>query len=136
MSKTPAPQESAIRLVDRETGRNLPTADASGIVHASSRIRWTSPLVFEVHRMGPHEYEEHTTVGHQLLVNLGGPVRFGWQEGDRRCNANLPTGGLCIQSDGDSNAPHWRDTMTFATASIPPSMVEAALLERERRMES
>jgi AraC family transcriptional regulator len=127
MSSPAVAGESAIRLVDRETGRNLPTADASAVVRASSRVRWNSPLVFEVHRMGPHEYEEHVTVGHQLLVNLGGPVRFGWLEEGRRCDATLRTGDLCIQSDGDSNAPLWCDAMTFATASIPPSMVQDAL---------
>jgi len=80
--------------------------------------------------MGPHEYAEHVTVGHQLLVNLGGPVGFGWREGDRRHGATLATGGLCIQSAGDANAPLWRDAMTFATASIPPSMIAAVLLDR------
>jgi AraC family transcriptional regulator len=130
MSSAAVPQESAIRLVDAATGRDYPTANASAIVHSSSRVRWSSPLVLEVHRMGPHEYEEHVTVGHQLLVNLGKPVRFGWREGDRRCGGTLATGELCIQSEGDANAPLWRDEMTFATASIPPSMIAAALLDR------
>jgi AraC family transcriptional regulator len=130
MSSSAVPNESAIRLVDPATGRDYPTADASAVVHSSSRVRWSSPLVLEVHRMGPHEYEEHVTVGHQLLVNLGGAVRFGWREGDRRCGATLATGGLCIQSEGDANAPFWRDAMTFATASIPPSMIATALLDR------
>ena len=80
--------------------------------------------------MGPREYQEHVTVGHQLLVNLGGPVRSGWLEGSRRHEGTLATGGLCIQSDGDANAPLWRDSITFANAAIPPSMVEAALLDR------
>ena len=124
------PDESAIKLADRKTGRAYPTAGAPGVVHASARIRWNSPLVFEIHRMAPHEYEEHVTIGHQLLVNLGGPVRFGWLEGSRRCEAILAPGGLCIQSDGDANAPRWRDTMTFATASIPLSMVDETLLDR------
>jgi AraC family transcriptional regulator len=124
------PEESAIKLVDPKTGRAYATAGAPGVVYASARIGWNSPLVFEVHRMGPHEYEEHVTIGHQLLVNLGGPVRLGWLEGSRRREATLATGGLCIQSDGDANAPRWRDAMTFATASIPPSMVDAALLDR------
>jgi len=80
--------------------------------------------------MGPREYEEHVTVGHQLLVNLGGPVRFGWLEGGRRREGTLANGGLCIQSDGDANAPLWRDSIMFANAAIPPSMVEAALQGR------
>jgi len=130
MTSSAVTDESAIRLVDPATGRDYPTADASAILHSSTRARWSSPLVLEVHRMGPHEYEEHVTVGHQLLVNLGGPVGFGWREGDRRCTATLATGGLCIQSEGDANAPLWRDAMTFATASIPPSMIAAVLLDR------
>ena len=130
MSTAVRPEESAIKLVDRKTGRAYPTAGAPGVVHASARIGWNSPLVFEIHRMAPHEYEEHVTIGHQLLVNLGGPVRFGWLEGSRRREATLAPGGLCIQSDGDANAPRWRDTMTFATASIPLSMVDETLLDR------
>ncbi len=122
--------ESGIRLLDRKTGRAYGSADSAAILLASNRVGWSSPLVFEVHRMGPHEYEEHVTVGHQLLVNLGGPVRLGWREGDRRCEGTLAPGGLCIQSHGDANAPLWRDPMTFATASIPPSMVDAVLLDR------
>ncbi|MDC0667811.1 helix-turn-helix transcriptional regulator [Nannocystis radixulma] len=122
--------ESAIRLVDRKTGREYATAAASAVLHASARIPWRSPLVLELHRIPPYEHQEHVVVGHQLMVNLGGPVRFGWQEDDRRREAMFATGALCIQSEGDANAPFWRDEMTFATASIPPTMVEALLSDR------
>src|ERR1700755_3087851 len=122
--------ESAIRLVDVRTGRAYATADGPSVVLASTARVWSSPLVFEVHRMRAHEYEEHVVIGHQLMLNLGGPVRFSWREGDRRREDVLTTGALCIQSEGDSNAPSWRDEMFFATASIPPSMVEVLLSER------
>lgn len=122
-------EESAIRLVDPKTGRAYPTAEGASVVLASSRIYWRSPLVFEVHRMQPHEYQEHTVVGHQLMLNLGKPVRLGWREESRRREDWLLPGALCIQSSGDHNAPLWRDTMTFATAAIPPSMVDDLLLD-------
>jgi AraC family transcriptional regulator len=120
-------QDSAIRLRDHKTGLEYATAKGLAVVHASTRVRWGSPLVFEVHRMPPHEYSEHVVVGHQLMLNLGAPVRLGWREGDRRHDGTLTTGAICIQSDGDSNAPAWRDEMTFATASIPTSMVSSLL---------
>ncbi len=123
-------QDSDIRLVDRSTGLDYPTAAAPAVVYASGRGRWRSPLVFEIHRMPPHAYDEHVVVGHQLMLNLGSPVRLGWREGDRRHEEVLGTGALCIQSAGDANAPLWRDEMTFATASIPHSMVEALLRDR------
>jgi AraC family transcriptional regulator len=123
--------ESAIRLVDRKTGRRSPTATGSAVVLASRAHRsWRSPLVFEVHRMAPHEYDEHTTVGHQLMVNLGRPARLGWLEGSRRRENVLQPEHLCIQSDADSNAPRWRDELTFGTASIEHSMIEMLLGDR------
>ncbi len=80
--------------------------------------------------MAPHAYDEHRLVGHRLIVNLGGPVRFAWHNGDRGREAILPTGGLCLQSDGDTNAPAWADEMTFAAVAIPPALVESLLEER------
>lgn len=77
--------------------------------------------------MAQNEYPEHTTVGHQLMLNLGGPVRLGWLEDARRREATLGPGDLCIQSDGDSNAPRWADEMTFATASIAPAAIDELL---------
>jgi AraC family transcriptional regulator len=71
-------------------------------------------MVFEVHKMAPHEYDDHVVVGHQLMVNLGPTVRLAWKEGDRRREGYLATGALCIQSEGESNAPSWRDEMCFA----------------------
>src|ERR1700759_4084705 len=85
--------ESAIRLVCAETGQRLSTAVASDVVVASSNLRsWRSPLVFELHRMSDHEYREHTTLGHQLMINLGAPVRFGWLEDGRRRESTFGAG--------------------------------------------
>jgi len=125
-----AAEESRIRLLDPRTMREYATAGAPDVVHASASRGWSSPLVFEVHRMPAHEYDEHVTIDHQLLVNLGDPVSIGWKEDGRRREGVLARGALCIQSDSDANAPRWHGTMTFATAAIPPSMVNALLLDR------
>ncbi|MDF2692195.1 MAG: Transcriptional regulator, AraC family, partial [Labilithrix sp.] len=127
MSQLKPAEESRIRLVDEKTGRDFGTAAGSAIVRSSSRIAWRSPVVFEIHHMPAHEYEEHVTVGHQLLVNLGAPVGFGWREDGRRSEGVLKTGALCIQSDGAANAPRWDESMTFATAAIPPAMIQDLL---------
>jgi AraC family transcriptional regulator len=130
MVSTDGSSTSAIQLVDRKTGRIYPASDPFPTVHASGRVRWRSPLVFELHHVPPHEYEEHAVVGHQLFMNIGTPVRIGWRVDDRRHEAALHTGALCMQSDGEVNAPLWRDAMTFACASIPHSLVTAILRER------
>jgi AraC family transcriptional regulator len=122
--------ESEIRLVDPVTDRAYATAIGPAVLLSSGRRAWRTPLIFEVHRMPPQEYAEHLTVGHQLMLNLGGSVRLGWREGDRRCESTLTTGGLCIQSDGDANAPRWSGELTFATASIPASLVTTLLGDR------
>jgi hypothetical protein len=83
--------------------------------------------------MPAHEYDEHVTIDHQLLVNLGDPAGIGWKEDGRRREGVLARGALCIQSDSDANAPRWHGTMTFATAAIPPSMVDALLLDHGPR---
>jgi AraC family transcriptional regulator len=120
--------ESAICLLDRKTGLRSSTATGPAVVLASrAHPWWRSPLVFEVHRMPPHEYDEHTTVGHQLMINLGRPVRLGWLEGNRRREDVLKPEHICIQSDADANAPRWRDELTFGTASIEHSMIEMVL---------
>src|ERR1700754_873595 len=122
--------ESAIRLRDSSTGSVYPTATGPAVLLSSSLVSWRSPLVFEVHRMRAHEYEEHVVVGHQLLFNLGAPVRLGWLEEGRRHEGVLEPGAICIQSDGDANAPRWHAPMLFATAAIPAAMVAAAQPER------
>lgn len=122
-------EESAIKLVDSR-GRQFAAADGAAIVLSSAKANWRSPLIFEVHRMAPHAYDEHVLIGHRLIVNLGGAVRFGWKRGDRIREAALSTGGFCLQSEGDTNAPFWREEMTFAAAAIPPSAVEALLEDR------
>jgi AraC family transcriptional regulator len=125
------PEDSGIRLVDHVTGRPFPTAAGSDVVLASrTRAWWQSPLVFEVHQMSSHAYEEHTTEGHQLMINFGGPVPIGWLEDARRRESLLHPDHLCIQSDGDSNAPRWQGALTFATASIAPDAVDELLGEQ------
>ena len=123
--------ESTIRLLYARNGQWSPAALSTNVVLASSNQRgWRSPLVFEVHRMSDHEYGEHRTVGHQLMINLGGSVRLGWLEDGRRRESTFHREQMCIQSDGDSNAPRWQGELTFATASIKPAAVEALLGER------
>jgi AraC family transcriptional regulator len=91
---------------------------------------WAPSLTFEGHHMPPHVYREHVLVGHRLIVNLGDAVRFGWKRGDQTREASLQTGGLCLQTEGDLNAPFWRDEMTFAAVAIAPELVERLLEER------
>jgi AraC family transcriptional regulator len=119
--------ESVIALLDPRTGRPYAAAGASSVVLSSARVSWRSPLVFEVHRMADQAYAEHRSIDHRLIVNLGGPLRFGWHAGDAKREEILPTGGLCLQSDGETNAPFWREEMTFAAVAIPSAMVEALL---------
>jgi AraC family transcriptional regulator len=122
--------ESAIPLLDLSSGGRVAAASAGAVILSSARVGWRSPLVFEVHRMADAAYAEHRLVDHRLIVNLGAPLRFGWHAGDRRREEVLPTGGLCLQSDGETNAPFWRGEMTFAAVALPPAMVEALLEDR------
>lgn len=121
---------SAIPVVDPRTGRPYAAAPEAAVVLSSARQPWSSPLTFEVHRMAPHAFEEHLLVGHRLIVNLGAPVPFGWRRGDKAMDGVLPTGGLCLQSDGDSNAPRWSAEMTFAAVAVPPDLVARLLEDR------
>lgn len=82
--------------------------------------------------MAPHAYDEHVLVGHRLIVNLGAPVRFGWRRGDRPQEALQATGELCLQTEGDANAPFWSDEMTFAAIAIAPSLVDDLLQDMPR----
>jgi AraC family transcriptional regulator len=83
-----------------------------------------------VQRIAPSELSEHVLQDHRLLVNLGGPTRFGVRTGGRIFETLLPTGGFSIQSDGDSNAPFWRDELTLAAVAIKPALVERLLGDR------
>jgi AraC family transcriptional regulator len=122
---------SAIRLLYSREGQASSASLSTDVILASSGRRgWRSPLVFEIHRMTDHEYGEHRTLGHQLMINVGGAVRLGWLEGGRRCESEFRNQQLCIQSDGDSNAPRWQGELTFATVSIKPAMIESLLETR------
>jgi AraC family transcriptional regulator len=122
--------ESAIALLNPTTGQRYASADAAAVVLSSARAGWRKEFTFEVHRMAPYAYEEHILVGHRLIVNLGAPVRFGWRRGDKPQEALLQTGGFCLQSDGDVNAPSWSDEMTFAAVAFAPALVAALLEDR------
>ena len=122
--------ESAIALLNPTTGQRYASADAAAVVLSSARAGWRNDFTFEVHRMAPYAYEEHVLLGHRLIVNLGAPVRFGWRRGDKPREALLQTGGLCLQSEGDVNAPSWSDEMTFAAVAFAPALVEALLEDR------
>jgi AraC family transcriptional regulator len=123
--------ESTIRLLYARNGQRSGAALSTDVILASSNDRgWRSPLVFEIHRMSNHEYGEHRTLGHQLMINLAGSVRLGWLEDGRRCESEFGHEQMCIQSDGDTNAPRWQGDLTFATASIQPAMIESVLESR------
>jgi len=118
----------AIRVCDTRTGQPYSVSSGTEVVLASRACRvWRSPLLFEVHRKPRGEFREHTTINHQLMINLGSPVRLGWLEGDRRCESMLGPEHLCIQSDGDSNATRWNAEYAFATAAISPGLIDTIL---------
>jgi AraC family transcriptional regulator len=121
----------AIRLLYERDGQQSAAAVGPDVILASSHQRsWRSPLAFEIHRMSNHEFAEHRTLGHQLMINLAGSVRFGWLEDGKRRESEFCNQQLCIQSDGDSNAPRWQGELTFAAASIDPAMIETLLGSR------
>jgi AraC family transcriptional regulator len=122
--------ESAIALLNPTTGKRYASADADAVVLSSARAGWRNEFTFEVHRMAPHAYDEHVLVGHRLIVNLGAPIRFGWMRGDKPKEALLQTGGLCLQSEGDVNAPFWSEEITFAAVAFAPALVNALLEDR------
>ncbi|MBC8123766.1 MAG: helix-turn-helix transcriptional regulator [Gemmatimonadaceae bacterium] len=122
--------ESNIHLVDPLSGRRYPSAPEQAVVLSSVVSGWRTGLTFEVQRLAPAALGEHLLEGHRLIVNLGGPVRFGWHVGDRPREALLPTGGLCLQSEGDTNAPFWRDELTVAAVAIAPDFASRILEER------
>ena len=122
---------STIRLLYSRNGQPSPAAVSTEAILASSKLRgWRSPLALEIHRMSNHEFGEHRTIGNQLMINLSGPVRFGWLEEGRRRESVFGHDQMCIQSDGDSNAPRWQGDLTFAAASITPAMIESLLGSR------
>jgi AraC family transcriptional regulator len=122
--------ESAIALLNPATGQHYASADAAAVVLSSAGAGWRGDFTFEVQRMAPYAHDEHVLVGHRLIVNLGAPVRFGWKRGDKPQEAVLQTGGFCLQSEGDVNAPFWSDEMTFAAVAFAPAMVDALLEDR------
>lgn len=122
--------ESGIALIDPRTGRPYPSAPVGAVVLSSGAAGWRDDFVLEVQRIAPTELSEHVLRDHRLLVNLGGPTRFGVRTGGRVLETLLPTGGFSIQSDGDTNAPFWRDELTLAAVAIKPALVERLLEDR------
>lgn len=122
--------ESGIALINPRTGRPYPSAPKGAVVLSSRAAGWSDDLVLEVQRIAPTEHAEHVLQDHRLLVNLGGPTRFGVRTGGRVLETLLPTGGFSIQSDGDLNAPFWRDELTLAAVAIRPALVERLLEDR------
>lgn len=118
---------SSINLIDPQTGQRFPAAPDRAVVLSSSQAGWRKDLTLEVHRLMPMELSEHYIEGHRLIINLGGPVRFGWRSDGRTNQAVLPPGGLCLQSDGETNAPFWQDEMTVAAVAVSPEFITALL---------
>ncbi|MBD2022675.1 helix-turn-helix transcriptional regulator [Leptolyngbya sp. FACHB-36] len=121
---------SSINLIDPETGQRFPSAPDSAVVLSSTQAKWRQNLTLEVQRLLPMELPEHQIEGHRLIINLGEPVRFGWCVDGRSHERVLPAGGLCLQSEGETNAPFWRDEMTVAAISIAPEFVITLLEDR------
>lgn len=123
---------SSINLINPQTGQRFPSAPDRSVVLSSTDIGWRQALTLEVHRLMPMELPEHYIEGHRLIINLGGSVRFGWRTGGRTHETILPPGGLCLQSDGETNAPFWRDEMTVAAVAISPELIATILEDRAR----
>jgi AraC family transcriptional regulator len=121
---------SRINLINPLTGQRFPSAPDQAVVLSSARCGWHQDVTLEVHRLVPMELPEHYIEGHRLIINLGDSVRFGWRSDGRTKEAILPNGGLCLQSDGETNAPFWQDEMTVAAVAISPAFVTALLEDR------
>lgn len=121
---------SSINLIDPQTGQRFPAAPDRAVVLSSAQAGWHKNLTLEVHRLMPMELPEHYIEGHRLIINLGGPVRFGWRASGRTHETILPPGGLCLQSDGETNAPFWQDEMTVAAVAISPQFITTLLEDR------
>jgi AraC family transcriptional regulator len=121
---------SRINLINPLTGQRFPSAPDQAVVLSSARSGWHQDVTLEVHRLIPMELPEHYIEGHRLIINLGDSVRFGWRSDGRTKEAILPNGGLCLQSDGETNAPFWQDEMTVAAVAISPAFVTALLEDR------
>jgi len=121
---------SRINLINPLTGQRFPSAPDQAVVLSSVRSGWHQDVTLEVHRLLPMELPEHYIEGHRLIINLGDSVRFGWRSNGRTKEAILPKGGLCLQSDGETNAPFWQDEMTVAAVAISPAFVTALLEDR------
>jgi AraC family transcriptional regulator len=122
--------ESGIALIDPKTGRPYSSAPSGAVVLSSRASGWREDVVLEVQRIAPSELPEHVLQDHRLLVNLGGPTRFGVRIGRRTLETVLPTGGFSLQSHGALNAPFWRDELTLAAVAIQPAFVERLLEHR------
>jgi AraC family transcriptional regulator len=96
-------------------------------VTLASRINLVDPLTGQRFPSAPDQYDIE---GHRLISNLGGPVRFGWRTNGRTHEGILPPSGLCLQSDGEPNAPFWQDEMTVAAVAISPAFVTTLLEDR------
>lgn len=121
---------SSINLIDPQTGQRFPAAPDRAVVLSSSQAGWRKDLTLEVHRLIPMELPEHYIEGHRLIINLGGAVRFGWRSDGRTNEAVLPPGGVCLQSDGETNAPFWHDELTVAAVAISPEFITTILEDR------
>ncbi|MBW4610051.1 MAG: helix-turn-helix transcriptional regulator [Hassallia sp. WJT32-NPBG1] len=121
---------SHINLIDPQTGKRFPSAPEKSVVLSSSQAGWSQDLTLEVQRLLPMEIPEHYIEGHRLIINLGEAVRFGWRVGARTYESILPPGGVCLQSDGEINAPFWQDEMTVAAIAISPKLIATLLEDR------
>lgn len=121
---------SSINLINPQTRQRFPAAPDKSVVLSSSQAGWCQDLILEVHRLMPMELPEHYLEGHRLIINLGGAVRFGWRSDGRTNEAVFPPGGLCLQSDGETNAPYWQDEMTVAAVAVSPEFITTLLEDR------
>ena len=87
---------SQIGVIERSTGRALPAAPAGAVLRSSAGLGWQG-LAVELHRLGPSEMPEHIIDQHRLLIHVGQPVLFEWQEEGRWRSTRLHPGSFNLQ---------------------------------------
>lgn len=114
---------SAMRFLDLATGQPYTATPASAVQLSSLRAGWPREVLVECASLPPEERPLHGILDHRVIVNLGGPVRFGWQTGE----GVLGTDALCIQAHGTLNAPRWRDRLSMAAFALSPGYMDRLL---------
>lgn len=117
---------SQIGVIERSTGRALPAAPAGAVLRSSAGLGWQG-LAVELHRLGPSEMPEHIIDQHRLLIHVGQPVLFEWQEGGRWRSTRLHPGSFNLQGHGEVNRPRWHESLEILAVAVEPRFLASLL---------